>query len=69
MDALLRADQVARILNVRPSTLYALCYRGVLPYIRLTQGRRRPLLRFRRDDVEKLLRERTVPAKNVASGK
>ncbi len=63
MDQLLRADEVARILNVRPSTLYALCYRGVLPYIRLTKSTRRPLLRFRREDVEKLLNDRTVPSR------
>jgi hypothetical protein len=47
-------------LNIRLSTVYALCRRGDLVHIRLTAGRRRPLIRFRREDLEKLLRERTV---------
>ena len=61
METLLRAHQIARILNVKPSTLYALCYRGVIPYIRIRQGKRRPLLRFRQEDIERFLKANSLP--------
>jgi excisionase family DNA binding protein len=59
IDHLLHARQIAEILNIRLSTVYALCRRGELVHIRLTEGRRRPLIRFRKEDLEKLLRDRT----------
>lgn len=61
MDPLLRAKEVAQILSVRPSTVYELAHRGVIPHIRISQGARRSLIRFRATDIEALLRERTVP--------
>lgn len=61
MESLLRPAQVAELLNVRPSTLYALCYRGVLPYIRIRQGKRRPLLRFKQQDIEQFLQKNAIP--------
>ncbi len=64
MDSLLRAKDIARILNLRPSSVYALAHRGVLPYIRIKQGARRSLIRFRATDIENLLRERTVPSRD-----
>lgn len=63
MESLLRATEVARILNIRPSTVYDLAHRGVLRHIRIVQGRRRSLIRFRLSDLEQLLDARTVPAK------
>ena len=60
MDSLLRAQDIARILNVRPSTIYSLVHRGIIPHIRIAQGSRRSLIRFRASDLEELLRERTV---------
>ncbi len=59
MESLLRAADVARLLNIRPSTVYDLAHRGVLPYVRIVQGRRRSLIRFRPSDLEELLRKRT----------
>ena len=56
---LLRAEDVARLLNVKISTVYDAVTRGRLPAVRLWQGRRRGLLRFRREDVEALIRDRT----------
>ena len=61
MDALLRARDVARILNLRPSTVYALAHRGVLRHVQIAQGARRSLIRFRPSDIEQLLLERSVP--------
>jgi len=60
MERLLHARDIAAILNVRPSTVYALCRRGELVHIRLSEGRRRPLIRFSREDVERFLRDRSV---------
>lgn len=59
-ESLLHARDIARMLNVRPSTVYALCRRGELDHIRLSEGRRRPLIRFSRQAVEAFLRERAV---------
>ena len=56
---LLTAQQVAQILNVRPSTVYALCRRRELPHVRVAEGSRRALIRFRADDIETLIRDRT----------
>ena len=55
---LLRAEDVARLLNVRVSTIYDAVARGRIPAVRLWEGRRRPLLRFRREDIEQVIQER-----------
>lgn len=47
---LLRAKQVAQILNCSVRQVYALRDRGVLPFIRI-QG----MIRFRSEDVEELI--------------
>jgi excisionase family DNA binding protein len=57
---LLTARDVAKILNVRPVTVYAAASAGRLPSVRLWKGRRRGLVRFRSEDIEAFLRERTV---------
>jgi len=61
-NRLLAAQEVARLLHVRPSTVYALCRRRELPHVRLSQGRRRALIRFRLEDLERLIRERSIAA-------
>ena len=61
METLLRAKQVAEILNIRVSTVYALAHRGAIPYVRVAKGSRRPLIRFRASDLEKLLTTHTIP--------
>ena len=59
---LLTASQVAELLGIRPSTVYDASAKGRIPSVRLWQGSRRTLLRFRREEIEKLIRERSVPA-------
>ncbi len=61
---LLTAEDVARLLNIKPSTVYDAAARGRIPAVRLWEGRRRPLIRFRREDIEKLIEDRTFPPKN-----
>ncbi len=69
-ESLLTAQQVAEILAVKPSTIYDAVYRGVLPVVRLWEGRRRALVRFRRTDIEAFIRERaTVPSGPIASAR
>ena len=60
MQRLLRAPDVAQILNVQISTVYSLARRGLIPHVRLNEHSRRPLIRFRRSDVEELLRAKTI---------
>ncbi|MGH9867068.1 MAG: helix-turn-helix transcriptional regulator [Candidatus Polarisedimenticolia bacterium] len=52
---LLKAEEVAALLRVRVSTVYDAAARGDLPAICLWRGSRRSLLRFRRQDIERLL--------------
>ncbi|MBZ5638301.1 MAG: helix-turn-helix domain-containing protein [Acidobacteriia bacterium] len=57
--ALLTARDVARILNVRPVTVYAAASTGRLPSVRLWKGKRRSLVRFRAEDIDAFIRNRT----------
>ncbi len=60
MDSLLIVSEVAAILRVKPTTVYALVARNALPHVRIAQGRKRALIRFRRTDVEAFLEYRSV---------
>ncbi len=57
MKPLLRAQDVAAFLSLRVSTVYDLCYRGVIPHVRLAQGKRRALLRFREEELEEFVKQ------------
>lgn len=59
-EPLLTAEQVARLLNVKTSTVYDGVARGRIPAVRLWEGRKRPLLRFRREDIARLVEARLV---------
>ncbi|MCP3994478.1 MAG: helix-turn-helix domain-containing protein [bacterium] len=58
-DTLLTATQIAERFAIKLSTVYALCRRGELPHIRVTQGSRRTLIRFDSDQIEAFLEERS----------
>ncbi len=60
MESLLIVPEVAAILRIKPTTVYALVARDVLPHLRIAQGKRRALIRFRREDVEAFLQRHTV---------
>ena len=62
--SLVTAAVVAQVLNIRVSTVYDGVARGRIPAIRLWQGRRRPLLRFRLKDIEDLITERSTRSPN-----
>ncbi len=57
---LITADEVSRLLHIKISTVYDAVSRGRIPAVRLWSGHRRPLLRFRREDIEQLIRDRTT---------
>jgi excisionase family DNA binding protein len=59
MDRLVKAHQVATLLNVRPATVYDLARRGLLPHIRLREGIRRPLVRFDLEEVRRFIRTKS----------
>ena len=66
-DRLLTAEEVARRLSVKPATVYDAAANGRLPVVRLWGGRRRSLLRFQSADIERLIQDRTEPAKGAAA--
>ena len=54
-ESLLKADEVARLLNVKVSTVYAAAAAGRIPCVRLWEGQRRALIRFRAEDIGRLI--------------
>ena len=62
-EKLLAVDEAAAILKVKPGTIYDWASRGVLPHVRILAGHRRPVIRFRRSDLEEFIRDRAVSAR------
>jgi excisionase family DNA binding protein len=58
LDALLTPAEVARILRLKISTVYHAASVGRIPCVRLWSGQRRAVVRFRREDIERLICER-----------
>lgn len=52
---LLTADEVGRLLRLKPATVYGAAADGRIPCVRLWKGRRKALVRFRPSDIEKLI--------------
>ncbi len=57
-EPLLTADGVAKLLNVRATTVYEWARMDYIPHIRLGLGAKRPCLRFRWSAVESWLDQR-----------
>jgi len=53
---LLLPREVAALLRLKVNSVYAAAAAGKLPVVRLWRGRRKSLLRFRRADIEALIR-------------
>jgi excisionase family DNA binding protein len=60
-DQLLTVKEVADLLRLAPSTVFDAAARGDLPCVRLWKGRRKSLLRFRREQIERLMNEGMTP--------
>lgn len=59
---LLTAADVANLLRLRISTVYDAAANGRLPVVRLWQGKRRTLIRFRPTDIQSFIDNRTTGA-------
>jgi len=64
-SSLLTAEQVARELGVKSSTIYDWTYRGILPHIRILAGTTRAVVRFRQQDLDQFIADRTVKARRT----
>lgn len=67
-ERLLTAHEVAEILALKVSSIYDAVNKGRLPAVRLWEGRRRAVIRFRAADIQRLIDERSRPATSRASG-
>jgi excisionase family DNA binding protein len=61
LPRLLTAEEVGRILRLKPATVYEAAAAGRIPCVRLWRGRRKSLIRFRGEEIEALIRERSLP--------
>ena len=66
LEPLLDAREVADWLGIAPSTVYDAVAKGYLPAVLMWKGQRRTLIRFRREDVEKFIKERSTLAGKVS---
>jgi excisionase family DNA binding protein len=62
-ESLLTAHEVAVLLNLRTVTVYAAAAKGRIPCVTLWKGRRRNLLRFRREDIEALIKSNRLDSR------
>ena len=63
-EVLLTVSEVAQILAIDQSTVYKWVDQGRIPYIDLGAGKKR-VLRFRREDIQKLIEENLVDKKEL----
>ena len=57
-EYLLAAHEAARLLNIKPATLYDWAKKGLVPHIRILAGKKRPVLRFRREELLQFIEKR-----------
>ena len=55
---LMTAEEVGKQLRLKPATVYEAAADGRIPCVKLWRGSRRALVRFRREDIEELIRTR-----------
>ena len=66
---LLTAEEVAQLLRIKAATVYEAASSGRIPCVRLWKGRRKTLVRFRREDIDRLVEERLYPSTHNDSGR
>ena len=59
-ESLLAVDEAAAVFRIKTATLYDWAKKGVVPHVRILAGRRRPVIRFRREDLARFIENRTV---------
>lgn len=55
---LITAEEVASFLRVKVSTIYDWAAKEILPHVRILAGKRRPVIRFRRTDLQEFIQQR-----------
>ena len=65
LASLLTPEEAASALKIKVGTVYDWAAKGVLPHIRILAGKRRPVIRFRKEDLDRFLQERVVPSREV----
>ena len=60
LEPLLKAEDIAKVLNVRVSTVYEWVRMDYIPHVRLGTGKKKPCVRFLRAAVEQWLQERAA---------
>lgn len=65
---LLTPHQVAEELQLSVATLSRMCTTGDIPHVILRAGRRKRVIRFRREDLDRWLNTRTRGGKRQRSG-
>ncbi len=65
---LLTAEEVGQRLRLKPATVYEAAADGRIPCVKLWKGRRKALVRFRPEDIERLIRERSTPVPDRPDG-
>ena len=66
-DRLLRVDQVAEMLGVGRRTVYDWTRQELLPVVVLRPGERKTM-RWRESDIDRWIRQRTIPGRSQAKG-
>ncbi len=66
-EPLITAEAVAELLSIKVSTVYDAASKGRIPCVRLWQGRRKCLLRFRRCELDEWLRARSQAASTIST--
>src|SRR5262245_2414767 len=68
-ESLWTAQEAADYLSIRRSTLYDWSGRGLVPCIRLREGRRRDCLRFSKKDLESFVESRRTAVRRDSEDK
>ena len=62
-ERLLTSEDVGEILQLKPQTIRDAAWRGRLPCVRLWQGKKKALLRFRSSEIQKFILDRSLAPK------
>lgn len=59
LDPLLTVSEVASLCKLKPASIYNAVTRNLIPAVVLWKGKRRRVVRFRREDIEQFIRQRS----------
>jgi len=59
-EKLLTPKQVAELFGVAITTIHRMAYQGQLPHVVLRRGKRKAIIRFKQDSLEKFLKKHEI---------